>query len=144
VTVDPSTATLLGVSGAENTPRLFESLATITNNNVLLEAGKEYEFTYVVTDNYTATFTYGSAGALVAATGFTIAVDLSTTITDNSLVYTPGGTLTYVVVVTNNNITGGSVAVPGAMLTVSPASGITFGAWTASYSGGDRPRAPAT
>jgi hypothetical protein len=38
--------------------------------------------------------------------------------------------------VTNNNITGGSVAVPGATLTVTPASGITFGAWTASYSGG--------
>jgi hypothetical protein len=136
VTVDPSTADLLGVSGPENTPGLFSSLSTITNNNVLLEAGKEYEFTYVVTDNYLASGTYGSSGALISATGFTLPVDLSVTITDNTLVYTQGGTLTYVVVVTNNNIPGGANAVSGANLTVTPASGITFGAWTASYSGG--------
>ena len=136
VTVDPSTATLLGVSGPENTPGLFSSLSTITNNNVILEAGKEYEFTYVVTDNYLASGTFGSSGALISATGFTLAVDLGVTITDNRDNYNPGGTLTYVVVVTNNNITGGSVAVPGALLTVTPASGITFGSWTASYSGG--------
>ena len=62
-------------------------------------------------------------------------VDLSATVTDNRIDYMPGGTLTYVVVITNNNISG-SVPVPGATVTVGPASGITFGSWTLTYSGG--------
>ena len=136
VTVDPATADLLGVSGDENTAGLFVNLATITNNSVYLEAGKEYEFTYVVTDNYVGSGTYGSSGALISATGFTLPVDLSTTITDNRADYVQGGTLTYVVVVTNNNVSGGAVAVPDARLWVTPATGITFGSWTATYSGG--------
>lgn len=136
-TVDPSTATLLGVNGAENTAGLFGSLATVTNNTVPLVAGQEYEMTYVITDNYVGTGQYGSTGALVASTGFTLSdsIDLSVTITDNRTNYVPGGTLTYVVVVTNRNIRG-AVAVPGAKITVNPAVGITFGNWTLSYSGG--------
>lgn len=62
-----------------------------------------------------------------------VLADLSITITDNRSNYTPGGTLTYVIVVTNNS---GTVSVPGAIVNNLQPSGITYGNWTVTYSGG--------
>ncbi len=62
-----------------------------------------------------------------------VLADLSITITDNRSTYTPGGTLTYVIVVTNNSPT---VSVPGAIVNNLQPSGITYGNWTLTYSGG--------
>ena len=101
----------------------------LTNGDLTLVTSGGSAFTTLA-----ASFGLRDVGDLGASTKVEL-VDLSVTITDNRPDYVPGGTLTYVVTVTNNNISG-AVAVPGATLTVTPASGITFGSWTASYSGG--------
>ena len=62
-------------------------------------------------------------------------VDIQVSITNNQSRYLQGAATTYTVVVTNANISG-SIPVIGALLNVTPASGISFGSWTITYSGG--------
>jgi hypothetical protein len=62
-------------------------------------------------------------------------VDMQVSITNNQSSYLQGAATTYTVVVTNANISG-SIPVIGALLNVTPASGISFGSWTITYSGG--------
>jgi hypothetical protein len=65
-------------------------------------------------------------------------VDMQVSITNNQSSYIQGAATTYTVVVTNANISG-SIPVIGALLNVTPASGISFGSWTITYSGGAAP-----
>lgn len=62
-------------------------------------------------------------------------VDMQVSITNNQSSYLQGAATTYTVIVTNANISG-SIPVTGAILNVTPASGISFGSWTITYSGG--------
>jgi hypothetical protein len=109
----------------------------LTNGNLTLVTSGGSAFTSLFTTLFT---TPSSTNGLrdigdLGATSKVELVDLSVSVTDNRPDYVPGGTLTYVVTVTNNNIRG-TVAVPGAAVTVTPATGITFGSWTVNYSGG--------
>jgi uncharacterized repeat protein (TIGR01451 family) len=87
---------------------------------------------WVATYNGDANNAVESSATLSEPVTVTLVADLSVTKTDGSTTYTPGGTTTYTIVVTNN----GPSFITGATVTDNLPTAITSDTWSASYSAG--------